>query len=160
MSDAIMGTFVKIGTMADGTPRIVLDLQCTLSEIAAMGLIPGVPFALARMTKEASVGHGETRTSTASKDDSTPKNTDSMATEKPGQLCVMACNFCDDPLFWKWIVLGSPYSYKGADAQDAKHFILDICGIDSRKALDSDLAAAREFHRHIREPFLAWKAKQ
>lgn len=139
MSDAIMGTFVKIGTMADGTPRIVLDLQCTLSEIAAMGLIPGVPFALARMTKEASV---------------TPP---AEPKTKPGPLCVMACNFCDDPAFWKWI--NEIPSYSCANADEAKEYILVRCGITSRLKLDSNEFAAETFHKYIRKPFLAWKYK-
>lgn len=134
-----MGTFVKIGTMADGTPRIVLDLQCTLSEIAAMGLIPGVPFALARMTKEASV---------------TPP---AEPKTKPGPLCVMACNFCEDPIFWRWIY--TFHSTNAENAEDAKDFILHFCCIESRKELDSNVKAAEAFHKYIRGPFLAWKAK-
>lgn len=140
MSDAIMGTFVTVKTMADGTPRIVLDLQCTLSEIAAMGLIPGVPFALARMTKEASV---------------TPPVEPKT---KPGPLCIMACNFCEDPVFWNWIHETSTYPCASID--QAKVFILENCEIESRKQLDTLPPAAADFHRFIREPFLAWKAKQ
>ena len=51
MSDAVVsGTFVRIQTMADGTPRIIIDLDCGLSDIANFNLVPGATFALARIT--------------------------------------------------------------------------------------------------------------
>ena len=139
MSDAIMGTFVKIGTMADGTPRLVLDLQCSLSEVAAMGLIPGVPFAVARMTKDVA---GKLAIQEQKQE---PK-------EKPGELCIMACTFCEDPMFWEWALV---ISEKGAKAA-----ILQVCGISSRKELDTDEHAAKAFHQQIRKPFLAWKEER
>ena len=46
-------SFVRLQTMADGTPRIIIDADCSLEEIAKMGLTPGASFAFARMTKEA-----------------------------------------------------------------------------------------------------------
>lgn len=138
---ALMGTFVKISTMADGTPRIVLDLQCTLSEIADMGLIPGVPFAIARLTKES-----------ASAPVAQPNTNPEPAKKKVGELCIMACTFCADPMFWEWAgVLNEP---------DAKQIILDTCGIASRKELDEDAIAASDFHHHIRMPFMEWKSAQ
>lgn len=139
---AIMGTFVKIGTMADGTPRLVLDLQCTLSEVAAMGLIPGVPFALARLEKQAA---GKPVAPQESK-------------EKAGELCIMACTFCADPLFWEWA--GWADDAFITSESEAKQFILDVCEIDSRKKLDDFSSAARTFHNEIRKPFLNWKAKR
>jgi hypothetical protein len=140
---AIMGTFVKIGTMADGTPRIVLDLQCGLADVAAMGLIPGVPFAIARLTKEAA---------------GKPVTEPEAPKEKPGQLCVMACTFCADPMFRKWI--SETYKYECQDEGAAKEFVLEICGIESRKELDTDSRAAFVFHERVRKPFVAWKADQ
>lgn len=135
MSDAIMGTFVKIGTMADGTPRLVLDLQCSLSEIAAMGLIPGVPFAVARLTKESS---------------SNPASQPQEPKEKPGQLCVMACTFCADKEFQRWL---------GIDTEEeAKALILEDCRITSRKELDSNYQAGQIFLNVFRGPFMAYKA--
>lgn len=138
MSDAILGTFVKIGTMSDGTPRLVLDLQCTLSEVASMGLIPGVPFAVARIKKEAAITPQEE-----------PK-------ERPGQLCVMACTFCADKQFWRWIQSVDNNDCNSAEA--AKEFICTACNIESRKELDTSIAAARLFHEEIRKPFVAWRA--
>lgn len=140
---AILGTFVSIKTMADGSPRIVLDMQCTLSEVAAMGLIPGTPFALARLTKEA-----------AGKPVVEPVSQPEAPKEKPGPLCVMACNFCADLVFWEWISRGGGYAN---DEQDAKRFILYTCEIDSRKKLDQSERAAQLFHALVRKPFMAWR---
>lgn len=134
MSDAILGTFVKIGTMADGTPRLVLDLQCTLSEVAAMGLIPGVPFAIARLSKESA---------------SAPVSKLQEPKEKPGQLCVMACTFCADPEFRDW--LGA------SNEDDAKQMILQELRISSRKELDTNHEAGRQFLNEYRNPFVAWR---
>jgi hypothetical protein len=49
----LIGTFVRLQTLADGTPRIVFDVDCTLAKLAELGLKPGSPVALARITQEA-----------------------------------------------------------------------------------------------------------
>ena len=51
--DAIGASFVRITTMADGTPRVVLDLDCPLSEAAKLFDAPGAPVAIARLTPAA-----------------------------------------------------------------------------------------------------------
>jgi hypothetical protein len=122
--------------MADGSARIVLDLQCTLSEIAAMGLVPGAPFALARMSSETTKAQAQAETVEEEK-------------EKPGQFCVMAANFCRDPVFWDWAGVGTE--------DEARSFILDICGVKSRKELDGHDLVERTFFREIRHPFLQYK---
>ena len=133
---AVLGTFVSIKTMADGSPRIVLDLQCTLADIAALGMIPGTPFGIARITAESTIAP------VAEKEPA----------ERPGQLCVMACNFCKDPMFWKW---------SGMDNEaDAKQYILERLAITSRKEIDNDKHTADDFHCYIRSPYLAWRNQQ
>jgi hypothetical protein len=49
----VTGSFVRLQTLADATPRIVLDLDCSISDLAALGLQPGAAFALARLTPAA-----------------------------------------------------------------------------------------------------------
>lgn len=75
--------------------------------------------------------------------------------EKPGDLCVMACKFCADPQFRRWLVVDDP-EVSTCSELDARKAILDWCGIGSRKKLDTDERAARIFHNRIRKPFLAW----
>lgn len=136
---ALLGTFVKIGTMADGTPRIVLDLQCTLAEVAAMGLMPGAAFGIARITGESTLPKSEETSPPVEK-------------QRAGQLCVMACNFCADPLFRDWI--------GACNEDDAKAMLCNACRITSRKELDSNSRAAAIFMNNFRAPFLTWKESQ
>lgn len=138
---AVLGTFVSIKTMADGSPRIVLDLQCTLADIAALGMIPGTPFGIARISGESTVAPVAEE----------PK-------ERAGQLCVMACNFCADKSFQQWVgaMTGKPYAEVTEEV--AKEYILDICGVDSRKDIDKSPSVAHKFHNAIRAPYLEWRA--
>lgn len=85
---------------------------------------------------------------------------------KPNRdLCIMACVFCRDPLFQRWVkmqrdVVQLPCFGKGAPLGGealAKEYILARCGVASRNDLDRHPVAAGLFHQHIREPFLAWK---
>lgn len=139
--NAVLGTFVSIKTMADGTPRMTLDLDCKLADIAALGMIPGTPFGIARITGESTVAEPE-----------------KAPAEKPGQLCVMACNFCKDSLFQQWVgaVTGEPY--ESVTEEVAKQYILMRCRVESRKELDHGEGTER-FHRKIRGPFMEYRAK-
>ena len=53
MNAVISCTFVRMQTLADATPRIVLDCDCSLADLAALNLTPGATFALARLTDAA-----------------------------------------------------------------------------------------------------------
>lgn len=136
-----MGTFVAIKTMADGTPRMTLDLDCSLADIAALGMIPGTPFGIARISGESTVAPVVEE----------PK-------ERAGQLCVMACNFCADRDFHQWVGIMNGLPYSDVDSEVAKQYILDICGVDSRKDIDKSAAVAHKFHNAIRAPYLEWRA--
>ena len=136
-----MATFVSLKTMADGSPRMVIDMQCTLQEIAAMGLTPGAAFGLVRLTQESTKEAAQIET---------------QEKIKTGELCIMACNFCADTNFQYWV-----HSFHTGECQteeEAKQFILDICEISSRKELDTQARAANRFHALIRQPFLEWKS--
>lgn len=74
---------------------------------------------------------------------------------KPKELCIMACTFCADLRFQEWA--DSLSETRVENEGDAKFFILNACGVHSRKELDSDPAAAMLFHARIREPYLKWK---
>ena len=74
---------------------------------------------------------------------------------KPSRdLCIMACVFCRDQMFHRWLQSIQP----GDVSEDiAKQFIVITCEVTSRNDLDRDPAAAERFHNLIRKPFLAWK---
>ena len=64
------------------------------------------------------------------------------------ELCIMACVFCRDPLFHKWMTkLGGPSINEGT----AKSIILEVCGVTSRNDLDTDADAAQRFHDLVRD---------
>ncbi len=81
-------------------------------------------------------------------------------------LCIMACVFCKDEQFWRWLKslglgqVGSTAPNGAFNEDGAKRFILDACHVKSRNELDTDTMAAKRFHAHIREPFLDWKESQ
>lgn len=72
------------------------------------------------------------------------------------ELCIMACVFCRDPLFRKWMSRDGPSINENA----AKGIILGVCGVKSRNELDTNPEAAARFHELVRKPFLAWKEGQ
>lgn len=76
--------------------------------------------------------------------------------QKPGELCILACTFCADKQFWKWIEQVHDLDCNSEDM--AKNFILNECNIVSRKELDTSIVAAKLFHEEIRKPFVAWRA--
>ena len=148
MSDqaAVLATYVRLQTMADGGVRIVLDLQCSLAEVAALGLMPGTPFGIARISGESSLPR--------------ENNTDIIEVDcphtKPGPLCILACRWCKDPEFWSFVQCHGLYVCQSEFS--AKTWILEQCGVSSRKLLDEDKYASHRFHALVRDPFMAWKA--
>lgn len=79
------------------------------------------------------------------------------AKQQPGMLCIMACTFCADQQFWLWCARRPEFT---GGEEGAKAVILNVCGVVSRKELDTQPTAATRFHKQIREPFMAWKAAQ
>ncbi len=73
---------------------------------------------------------------------------------KVGPLCREAVGYCEMPEFRLWINK-TDGSYI-ADAAEAKQWILELCGVTTRKYLDSDLAAARVFKEAVRIPFMRY----
>lgn len=74
------------------------------------------------------------------------------------ELCIMACTFCRDRVFLRWLESFCPDGITIPFTEDmAKTYILEACGINSRNELDTDPAAAAHFHELVRLPFLAWR---
>jgi len=74
-------------------------------------------------------------------------------------LAMLAVRWCSNPQFLAWLestkVDGPVY-----DSEMAKAFILQTCGITSRKFLAEDGEPARIFNEKIRLPFMAWSNQQ
>lgn len=86
--------------------------------------------------------------------------------EKPkgGPLAELAGMWCKEPTFWVWINTLEATKYllrEGgvtSDA-DARLFILENCGIQSRRELDHNGMAKRLFEESIRKPFANYLAR-
>lgn len=147
-----MGTFVKVvGTLADGTLRLAIDIEPRhATDAFALFHTPGTPMALAKLTPAAA---SQQPAGTASQPEE--------AKSKPGQLCVMACTFCKDPMFWRWIQVVFMPAGERCDGEDsARQFVLETCEVERRIFIDTTPNAAQLFHREIRIPFMEWRAKQ
>jgi hypothetical protein len=154
MSDqaAVIGTFVKVQTMADGTPRIVIDLQCSLSEIAALGLVPGVPFAIARLEKSASVTTpAEESPSEAKPEEKKQPQAEVHSNNTNSRWVALRCK---EPVFWDFLSsqVGS-FGYVKSE-EEAAQVVRVACNVDSRSKLDTDPEAEQRFHEIIRKPYI------
>lgn len=78
-----------------------------------------------------------------------------------GARCKWAVMRCKDPAFQEWLFCAFPSECESADAvvgyqshdMLARWLILNICGIESRKQLDTDPTAGEIFDKKIRVPF-------
>ena len=68
--------------------------------------------------------------------------------EKLGPLAILAVRWCRDPMFLGW--LGLP------DEAAAKRHMQEVCGIESRRELDTNVYAAEHFHNAYRKRFQAY----
>ncbi|MDE3023616.1 MAG: hypothetical protein KGI54_17520, partial [Pseudomonadota bacterium] len=79
--------------------------------------------------------------------------------QKGGELTKWAGILCNDPNFWKWLETKgwSPYRF---DSFTSGEIVRTICGVQSRRELDHNPAAARIFREAIMRPFDEWKRCQ
>lgn len=76
--------------------------------------------------------------------------------EPLGDLCWRAVQWCKEQEFHWWlasVVLPERAHDLRVDEEDAKGYILEWCGITSRKELDTNPEAARKFNQLIRGPY-------
>lgn len=78
-----------------------------------------------------------------------------VATPKIGDACLLACRWCADPQFWRWIEeSGGGQELMPCNSEaEAKQFVCMVCGIKSRKDIDTDPAALNIWHQYIRKPY-------
>lgn len=78
--------------------------------------------------------------------------------EPIGELCRLAVMWCKDPTFQEWLIGKETLDQNpGIDPEaTAKRRILHLCGVDSRKELDTNTAAATKFHMGIRNPYMEY----
>jgi hypothetical protein len=71
---------------------------------------------------------------------------------KLGPLCREAIDLCVMTDFWRYV--------QAENEADAKEFILNVCGVSSRKDLDTVATAAEKFRALVRVPFIRWQRQQ
>lgn len=70
----------------------------------------------------------------------------------------LSCNLTRDPQFREWVggfVNGDPVT-----ADEAAQFVREVCKVESRRELATDVHAADRFHHFLRRPFLDWRDEQ
>lgn len=124
---AISGTRRQMKEMADGTIRVMIDID-PIHRPAFLELFSAIdmPVALAPL-----VANFEQRN-----EEEKPKG---------GALAKLAGILCKDPMFLAF--------YGFDDEADAEYHVRFVCGIESRAELDHNTEAAATFHRKFRIPF-------
>lgn len=91
-------------------------------------------------------------------DDEKPVPQPDKPKEPIGELCRLAVMWCKDEQFHRWFIGECDIaSNPGMDVEEtAKRRILHLCGVDSRKELDTNTAAATKFHMGIRNPYMEY----
>jgi hypothetical protein len=77
----------------------------------------------------------------------------------------LAVQWCADERFRRWLAGAYTVEWSGAaDAQDATvraaEVLRLVCGIETRRELDTDVAARARFDNYMRRPFAAWLQQQ
>lgn len=140
---AIQANSAGVKDMADGSLRITFEFDPRYAKEAyTLFGARGTSCAIAALTQESTIKAAQVEVQERK--------------TKAGELCIMACNFCSDAYFCEWVGEISGFS-NAATVDFAKHYVIDACGISSRKELDTNTDAANKFHAEIRKPFLDWK---
>jgi hypothetical protein len=131
----IEASSVRVQTMADGTLRLIVDIEPRNAR-DAFGLFgsPGTAIALAAL-----------------KDGGEPMPAPTPApAAKGGPLARLAGMWCESAEFRGWMFT---QGWPGLTSADAATYIHHACGIKSRAELDANEAAAETFHRVFRGPY-------
>ena len=142
---AIIASTVGVKTMADDTLRLTIDIDPRYAgEAFALFGKRGSACAIARLTNESAVEEMRSQ-------DHIEEPLE-MVEKKGGELAKLAGILCNSPDFINWL---------GCDtADEARRQICSDCDIDSRRELDHNEQAAKMFHLHYREPFVAYMKKR
>jgi hypothetical protein len=141
---AIEAVSRNVKTMADGTLRLTVDISPVHAQDAfSMFGMPDVPLALARLKIE-------------STQEMAQEETIAKAQKEPlTGLALLAVQWCQEANFWKWANELNGMELIRSESQ-AKTFICEVCGIDSRKELNTNTQAAAQFQQEIRGPYMQW----
>lgn len=91
-----------------------------------------------------------------------PAPAPSVKRERMAPLCEWAVMRCAEAPFQRWAAghPEAPKYRKETPAETAKAAVLHLCGVESRRDLDTDAQAAQALHSLVRKPYSAWLALQ
>jgi hypothetical protein len=138
--NAISGTRRAMKEMADGTIRVMIDIDPRF-RAQFHELFPQIdmPVALAPLTTDF-------------------ERIEEKPEEKPkgGPLAKLAGMLCKDDRFLEYFYQHvNPKGYECSE-EGAADYIRAICRVDSRAEIDSNGEAALRFHEYIRLPYMDW----
>lgn len=73
-----------------------------------------------------------------------------------GPICQWLVMRCNEPEFWNWLSFENPNAQPVKSAVAAGDLVKQILCVESRKEIDGDQRAEREFHKFIRGPYSKW----
>ena len=136
---AISASSVSMKTMADGTLRISFDIEPINAQDAfKLFATPGTQVAIAALLDGSYLAQK-------------PEAADPPR-EKMGDACYWTVMRCNEPLFWEFLEKGYP-TESITNKFDASELVKTVCGVDSRKELDTIPEANRRWNCDIREPY-------
>lgn len=133
---AISGTRRALKELVDGTIRVQIDIDPRFkAEFHKLFPTIDMPVALAPLASDFE-----------------------QKEEKPkiGPLCLLAVRWCKDDSFYEWYSQNVHIEDHEINEQGAASYIKFICGIESRKELDTNQHAASIFNHAIRTPYMEW----
>ncbi|MCE2724699.1 MAG: hypothetical protein LW865_15700 [Betaproteobacteria bacterium] len=139
MTAAISAVRRQVREMVDGTLEIKLHVS-PVDKAAFHQLFPEIdmPVALAPLNPKALTPAGPEK-------------------DKPGPLCMLAVNWCKDEKFQRWICRPSQFNpIPEVSAGAARQKIITVCGVESRRELDTNDRAAMRFQELIRLPYMSY----
>jgi hypothetical protein len=133
----------------NGSPKVVFFLRDSKSLEAFRHLT---------VAKGKTAGHRFVMVLVELGDDEMPIN---QSDKKGGALTKLAAMFCTQERFWQWARLSDENGWARAEAmamtskpvEVAAEWIRLVCGVQSRRELDSNPAATKLFHEKIRIPY-------
>jgi hypothetical protein len=139
----------KVSTMADGTLRLTVDIDPRFANDAFQLFgSPDVPMALARLTQDAAQASAQAETIADYADVREKEN------NRVTGLAMLAVQWCKMPEFWEWLETDDDNA--AHSEHGAKLCVTTICGIESRRELNTNKQAAQKFNEEIRAPFMEW----
>lgn len=155
---AIPASSVSLKTMADGTLRISFDIEPAQAQDAfRLFAAPGTQVAIAALRAGSFLEQIPDAGIPAS-GLIPPDSRELKPRPHMGDVCYRTVQWCADASFWAWINTMAAPGRGVYSAAQAKAWVCFVCGVESRKELDTNNEANKAWHRLIREPYRVYLA--